>query len=443
MNTPLEFFTDEKSLDYYIFDVGEGLMVLLIFPDQTVMLFDCNVTNENSEYILEKLLKYIPEKYDEEIDETHQYIDIFVNSHRDEDHYRGLKHIHNKFPIKAIWDSGQSGSTTESDDYKYYMQLRRLLKNKDENNLLIPVPSNMSVAEFGKAEIYCLATSKDYQESNIYEQRARVQHTNSMVLFIRYSDINLLLTGDSDWKSWKEKIVPNFEKHNLIKSNVLVASHHGSRSFFTDETVNDVIDIEENPGNTYIESIDRISPTVTLISCGDYEAAHHPNECAMKLYKEHTKNMQVYTTNNLGTICGFINETGFYGIVPERFISKTNTHPNIGFNIECNRIINNTSIPVKNGEKISIGCGLQFKANTRGGLLEPIEKLDVHWEVSNSGKDEDSHHQEIYNKHPNELGPKFSFARELSYKGKHLLRCRIINNKYKYDITNIFVVEGI
>lgn len=443
MNTPLEFYKDDKSLSYYIFDVGEGLMILLIFPDQTVMLFDSNITNDNSEKLIEKLSKYIPEKYDEELKKTHQYIDIFVNSHRDEDHYRGLKHINNEFPIKAIWDSGQSGATTDSDDYKYYMTLRRVLKNKDEKNLLVPVPSNECIVEFGKAKVFCLATSKDYQENYICEQRARLQHTNSMVLYIRYSDVNLLLTGDSDWKSWKEKIVPNFEKHDLIKSNILVASHHGSRSFFTDETVNDIIDSEENPENTYIESIEKILPTVTLISCGNYETAHHPNNCAMKLYNENTKNSQVYTTKNLGTICGFINEDNFYGIVPDRFIHSSNTSSIIGFDLECNKIIDNINYPVRNGEKLKIGCNLMFKANTRGGLIEPIDDLQVFWEVSNSGKYEHSDHQEIYKKDPNEVETKLNFSRDLSYKGKHLLRCRIKNRKYKYDVTNIFVVEGI
>lgn len=67
--------------------------------------------------------------------------------------------------------------------------------------------------------------------------QAKIQHTNSMVLLIVYAGRKILLTGDSDWKSWKEKIVPNFSKYSINYENtdILVASHHGSRSFFTDE----------------------------------------------------------------------------------------------------------------------------------------------------------------------------------------------------------------
>ena len=53
-----------------------------------------------------------------------------------------------------------------------------------------------------------------------------------------------MLTGDSDWKSWKDKIIPNYKDY--VKSEILIASHHGSRSFFTGE-VNETINIEKNP----------------------------------------------------------------------------------------------------------------------------------------------------------------------------------------------------
>ena len=64
------------------------------------------------------------------------------------------------------------------------------------------------------------------------------QHTNSIVLSIEYSGRKMLLTGDSDWKCWKEGIVPTFSgyEHNYENTDILIASHHGSRSFFTDET---------------------------------------------------------------------------------------------------------------------------------------------------------------------------------------------------------------
>lgn len=105
-------------------------MHLIIFPNDKVMLFDCNVTEEKEEEIIRFLDRCIPRKYDIAKGEFVKEIDIFVNSHRDLDHLRGLKKINEKFKIKSIWDSGQTGANTDNDDYNYYMYLRRELKKK-------------------------------------------------------------------------------------------------------------------------------------------------------------------------------------------------------------------------------------------------------------------------------------------------------------------------
>lgn len=443
MNTALHDYTDKSTLKYYLLNVGEGLMTLIVFPDNTVMLFDCNLTNENCDNILGKMSEYIPEKFDNELLKCNKCIDIFVNSHRDEDHYRGLKKINEKFSIKTIWDSGQTGATTNSNDYNYYMYLRRSLKNKAEANLIVPVPSNNCFKYIAGTQIYCLATQEDFQENYAYEYAAKIQHTNSIVLMIKYGGRSLLLTGDSDWKSWKEKIVPNFSKYNLLKTNVLIASHHGSRSFFTDEKLNDVIDIEKNPNNTYVESIKLISPNITLISCGDYESAHHPNRDAKKLYELNTSFEQVYTTKEKGTICGFINNSGYFGVIPERFSINSNTNSSVGFNIKCMKIINGFETQVNIGDPVNIGCFLKFTVNTYGGFAEPYNSISVFWEVSNVGMYEHSEHHEIYYKNKTETDGLLFFRRELSYKGIHIMRCRIINKCKNYDMTKIFTVKGI
>lgn len=249
---PLSFYIDSEAnhLHFHLLSVGEGLMFLLIFPDQTTMLFDSNVTSNDEDKVIDYLTEYIPVRYDYETRENAQWIDIFVNSHRDEDHYRGLSKINSEFNIKSIWDSGETGETTQSDDYKYYMALRRRLREKyGEDAVIIPTPSFLPLRNYGGAEVYCFNSSMDYDAESTfmslakYEslilaraiKEAKVQHTNSIVLSIWYAGRSILLTGDSDWQAWRDRIVPNFAESGLLKSNVLVASHHGSRSFFTDE----------------------------------------------------------------------------------------------------------------------------------------------------------------------------------------------------------------
>jgi beta-lactamase superfamily II metal-dependent hydrolase len=239
LEQPLCWYTGENVLQFYLLNVEEGLMTLIVFPNKVVMLFDCNITSDNEDEILAFLERVIPEDYNADKQQYEKPIHIFVNSHRDEDHYRGLRKINGRFPIKSIWDSGQTGATTNSPDYQYYMYLRRALKAKDPNNLFVPVPSNIPVINYGGVDVYCLAAEEDfvqdYINKGLFEASTRIQHTNSMVLLIEYSGQKLLMTGDSDWKSWRDKIVPNFNYGGFLKSNILIASHHGSCSFFTDE----------------------------------------------------------------------------------------------------------------------------------------------------------------------------------------------------------------
>ena len=444
LNKPLGYYCDELALRFHLLEVGEGLMVLLVFPNNQVMLFDCNVRTEDEDTLIEYLSDNIPLNYDPDTETQKQIIHVFVNSHRDEDHYRGLKKVNENFPIKSIWDSGQSGATTNSSDYLYYMGLRRRLRDKNPNNLKVLTPTNIPVATVGGAEIYCFSGKEDYAPGfdngiTIFKEAAKIQHTNSVVLQIRYGGTALLLTGDSDWKCWKEKIIPNFS--NSVKSEILIASHHGSRSFFTDEE-NDTIDVKKNPDTTYLESIDKIDPDVVLISCGNYDQYHHPNKEAKKIYLESSENNQVYSTHTYGHLLGYIDNSGHYTVVPRRFRETRTAAPALTAKIECTYAYNDKTLNVANGATLPTGGVLNFKLKTSGGIIEPMSKVKIYWEVSNGGIEGDSSHQEIYYKGENEPEDVFSFSRTLSFNGIHLLRCRIYN-KEKGSITKVFKVIGI
>lgn len=477
---PLKFYIeeDEDALIFHVINIGQGLMILIVFPDQTTMLFDCYITEENTEYVLKYLEKNIPIRKDEK-DKDVQYIDIFVNSHRDLDHYKGIKGINDKFEIKSIWDSGQYGvgAKSKSKDYKEYMKLKLNIKHKyGEESVPKLVPSNNKFRSFGETNVYCLNSKSEFKsEQSLYSldfkdkfnvfyplnessfidnidlenieesYQIKAQHTNCIVLMIEYKNKKLLLTGDSDWKSWRDAIIPQIED-DLIKTNILVASHHGSRSFFTDEN-NKKIDIDENPDSTYLNHIDIINPDITLISCGKYETYHHPNEEAMNLYKSSTSNNQVYTTfeKDAGFV-GFIKSEGYWGVSTSEFEEVT-THQDISFCLECISNKDGYTQEVKNGELIYRGCNLQFKASKIAGIADNLvrENVCVTWEVSNSGKLEDENHQEIYiaDKSKKRVSYTNKMNRDLIYKGTHIVRCTIENKDRDKKITKIFKVRAI
>lgn len=310
-------YQTEAGLRFYLVDCGSGLTHLIIFPDRTVMLYDCNLeegpvqAERGKDAILALFSKVIPYKYTKD-GKKGQYIDIFVNSHRDTDHLRGLKYVNEYFPIQTIWDSGQAGASPQNPNYKYYMSLRNRLKTKGKDRLVVPVPQDEAFSSFGDAVVYVLSDAKDFvpvSEAALTEAMDRDQHTNCMVLLIHYAGRKLLLTGDSDWYAWRYNIVPNFYYNpiNYEDTDILIASHHGSRTFFTNQKE---INEEKYPYDTYIDSIKYIRPEFTLISCGDYQTYHHPSEDALKLYRQYTTDAQVYTTNDCGNIYGYIRWDG-------------------------------------------------------------------------------------------------------------------------------------
>src|SRR3972149_6338711 len=93
----------------HFIDVGQGNMTLLQLADGTIMLYDCNVTEDNAERVLAYLAKVLPR----------HAIDIFVNSHRDADHMRGIRRIHRVYPVGKVWDSGGTGDTPDSPEYRH------------------------------------------------------------------------------------------------------------------------------------------------------------------------------------------------------------------------------------------------------------------------------------------------------------------------------------
>lgn len=481
---PLKFYLNDYDdvLIFHVINIGQGLMILIIFPDETTMLFDCNLTKENEEYVFEYLEKNIPIRKNENYQDV-QYIDIFVNSHRDQDHYKGIKEINSKFEIKSIWDSGQYGvgAKSKKGDYQDYMELKRNIKKKYGKDA-VPnlVPSNNVFKTFGQANIYCLNSKSEFENSTLSNEysgtcdstffyslneslfndltkeserllsigeefQTKDQHTNCIVLLIEYKNKKLLLTGDSDWKAWRDSII-NQTEQNLVKSNILVASHHGSRTFFTDES-NNSIDINKNPDSTYLEHLDIICPDITLISCGKYETHHHPNEEAMELYKSSTSNNQVYTTfeKDAGFV-GFIKSDGYWGVSTSNF-EEYRTHEEISFCLECLIKNGNYVKNVKSGDLIYKGCNLEFKASKISGIADNLVKEDVcvTWEVSNSGKLNDENHQEIYiaNKDSKKVYYTNTMSRDLMYDGIHIVRCTIENKDRCKKITKVFKVESI
>lgn len=234
-------------------------MVLCELANGTRLLYDCNVTVANENAVLSYLGRTMGRG---------QSIDIFVNSHRDADHMRGVKKVHQYFPVKKVWDSGVTGNTPDSTEYLEYMDLRRTVG-------YVEVESR-KCWNFGQTKLRVMNAKNDdlADEPNAQSIVIKVEHLSSQGAILA----SAMLTGDTDAATWRYSIQENYSSSDL-SSDILLASHHGSLSFFDDPA---------DDQHYYLGHLKSLSPAMTIVSVGD-NAHGHPESKALEFYEKHSR----------------------------------------------------------------------------------------------------------------------------------------------------------
>jgi len=267
-------------MEIHFLNVGCGTMVLILLPNGKIFMYDCNITDENEHNVINYLDRIISPS---------TCIDVFINSHRDADHFRGIKTLHDEHPIKKIWDTSVAGTTTTSSDYQDYMDLMCKISSK--------IIQPQVFWEYGEAKLRCMnAKWDDYKEPN----------DQSVVLKIEYKGASLLLAGDTSFKPWKEKILTYYSDSSL-KSDILFASHHGSIAFFDDPS----------DEKYYENHIKKIKPSMTIISVGP-NSNNLPDEKALEIYEKHCSGSRqgnkIFTTEDKGNMRLILKDDGGWSL---------------------------------------------------------------------------------------------------------------------------------
>lgn len=242
----------------HFFNVGHGDMSLVEVAGKNILV-DCNITDDNG--ALADILKIIPNKQ----------IDYFIITHLDKDHITGIEILkkHN-FEFGKVYESGFRVSDNEEkqNDEVYKIALKFL----ETENTKVLVSSTKKVNDETEFDIYCY-NSNHKNNDDI--------HYNSLVVKIVENGKAILFTGDSNCEIWKDEITDNYS--NFLDSDILHASHHGSRTFFF---VGGNAD-----GEVYEEHVELVSPKYVIVSAPKNEDKREdwpPHEDALKIYEEYT-----------------------------------------------------------------------------------------------------------------------------------------------------------
>ncbi len=257
------------STRVHIINVGQGNMILIETANGDALLCDCNVTSQNAPRVLTYLRQVL----------RGRRIYAFINTHRDADHLRGVNRVHRAVGIDRVWDSGIASGNIFSPEYSEYMRMRRAVSNQTLEAL--------TYFDFGMTRIRVLSAALGDLPADC--------NAKSIVLKIEHGCIHnsILLTGDSDTRTWRT-ILERY-RANSLAAEILLASHHGSWSFF---------DFGQE-GYHYAAHIRAISPAMTIVSVGP-NVHDHPDRTAMMQYEYYSRGSvedhRVWRTDRDGTM---------------------------------------------------------------------------------------------------------------------------------------------
>lgn len=223
------YYLTEAKLMVAFLDVGQGDAIFVKAPNGRQMLIDGGMNSA----VLRELGQVMP-FYD-------RSIDVVVATHADADHIGGLVEVLKRYEVDLFIRSNATSSSA------VYLALENIIKSKNIREEIIISPTDLTLAP--ETEFKILFPDRDTSgwETN----------DSSIVGQLIYGDSSFLLTGDSP--ASVEKILVD-KLGSSLKSDVLKAGHHGSKTSSSELFVGTVL------------------PTYTIISAGRDNKYGHPNQ---------------------------------------------------------------------------------------------------------------------------------------------------------------------
>jgi competence protein ComEC len=244
-------FRDVSSLKVYFLNIGQGDAIFIEAPYGNQMLIDGGADKA----VLRELGKVMP-FFD-------RSIDVVMETHPDADHIGGLPAVLNRFDVGVFLEPGVSSDNTIDEE------IARIRETKNIES--IRAREGMRINLRGGAVFDVLFPNVDVTRFET--------NTASIVGKLVFGSTTVMFTGDSPQSIEKYLVVRYGER---LKSDILKAGHHGSRTSSSRE---------------FVESV---RPQFVIISAGLNNRYGHPHAEVISLFEE--KKSDIVTTAKEGTI---------------------------------------------------------------------------------------------------------------------------------------------
>ncbi len=188
------------ELRVIFFDIGQGDSALIQTPRRQNILIDGGPDRS----LIFKLDKYIPL--------TARKIDLMILTHPDPDHLYGF------VEVLRHWQVGKVAYTGTDDNYPFYLEWLKLIKEKEIPTMIITRPQILKLGDEISLEFL-------WPIENLKGKSFRDNNPTSIVNKLVFNKVKFLFTGDID-KGVESKLI---ELGADLKADVLKVGHHGSK----------------------------------------------------------------------------------------------------------------------------------------------------------------------------------------------------------------------
>ena len=242
-----------QGLVVNIIDVGQGDAILLRTGGQVTLIDTGDVSAR------EELIGYLKKQ-------NIKVIDNLIITHPHSDHIGGAAPVLENFTVRRVYDSGQISTSALYRNYLSY------INNKGIAYEHVVAPRTLDIGDGAELKIISPgATPLNGTDSDL--------NNNSVVARLVFGEFSLLLTGDAEQEA-ESLMLKRFEAE--LRSNVLKAGHHGSRT---------------SSSPAFLKAV---NPADVVISVGANNEYHHPHPSTLKKYQ--TAKYNVYRTDKDGTV---------------------------------------------------------------------------------------------------------------------------------------------
>ena len=234
-----------------VIDVGDGSAALLEIPGGYTIMIDGGGFSDNSSFDVGARI-IAPLLWKKKI----KTVDLLILSHPNSDHLNGLIYLADHFNVKTVWTNNEPHDT---------LGYRNFMKVCARRKIFSPIYTRLMRKHLiSGVQLDLLYPRQDFMDRK-KSDKWRNLNNNSLVVKVSLGAISFLFSGDIMAAAERELV--NLAGGQL-RSRVLIAPHHGSRS-----------------SNSKV-FLDEVNPQMVIVSCGRNSRFKFPHPVVLKRYKD-------------------------------------------------------------------------------------------------------------------------------------------------------------